>query len=448
MNEIPSNPAPATWASLNLNEKVLSLIEKAGYSQPTPVQAATIPRALENHDLIVSAQTGTGKTASFVLPIVQKFAGRRGTFVLILAPTREIALQIYETLEIFAKPLGLTSAVLIGGISLDLDAKAIQNYPEIIVGTPGRICDHLERGNLWLDYLEMVVLDEADRMLSMGFSKQLNQITDILPASRQTMLFSATFLPSVESLAQRILKDPVRVSIGRTSSAQSLVEQKLIWVREDDKKKKLVRILQEEPGSIIIFTRSKDAAHRLWLYLHSQGIYDATYLTSDRAQSHREQALNDFKSGQHRILIATDVAGRGIHVDGVAHVVNFELPMDPEDYVHRVGRTGRAETKGKATSFATYRDRELLGEIERILGIPIPSEGTPERDYPRDSRSGGRSGPSGRSGSGGRPSSGGGGGSSSGNRPRRGPSSQGGKRGPTSGSGRGGSSSGGTPFGG
>jgi ATP-dependent RNA helicase RhlE len=367
--------APA-WDQLGLSAAALALIKKAGFSNPTPVQRETIPYALSGRDVIASAQTGSGKTASFVLPMTEKLAGREGTYGIILAPTREIAQQTQATLELFGTPRGLRSIVLIGGVDMKLDAKAIQTYPQIIVATPGRLCDHLDRGNLWLDYIEMVVLDEADRMLDMGFSDQLSRIMSEIPASRQTLLFSATFTPTVEKLARRILHDPERVAIGKTSSAATSVDQRLFWVSEDSKARALRKLLREEPGSMIVFTRSKDKATRVWRSLHSAGIYDATYIHSDRLQSHREQALAEFKQGKHRILIATDVAGRGIHVDAVAHVVNYDLPFEPEDYVHRIGRTGRAGATGKATTFATPSDRGILRRIEALIGHPIRVEGS------------------------------------------------------------------------
>lgn len=361
-----------TWESLGLSEAALELIRTAGFTHPTPVQAQTLPYALEGEDLVASAQTGSGKTASFVLPMVEKFAGREGTFGVILAPTRELAQQTQQTIEMFGKPRGVRSIVLIGGVDMKLDAQAISTYPQIIVATPGRLCDHLDRGNIWLDYVEVVVLDEADRMLDMGFADQLSRIMSEVPENRQTLLFSATMPPGVEKLAQKILYNPRRVKIGAPVSAAKTVEQRLIWMKEESKNRELRRLLREEPGSIIVFTRSKDGATRVWRSLHSAGVYDATYIHSDRLQSHREQALAEFKEGKYRVLIATDVAGRGIHVDGVAHVVNYDLPREPEDYVHRIGRTGRAGQTGKATSFVTPRDRGLLRLIERTIGREIP----------------------------------------------------------------------------
>ena len=362
------------WDELGLSPESLNLIEKAGYRAPSPVQAATIPISLTGRDVIAGAQTGTGKTASFVLPMMERFAGRQGTFGLILAPTREIAQQIQATLEIFGTPRGIRSIVLIGGIDIKLDQKALDTYPQVIVATPGRLCDHLDRGNIWLDYIEMVVLDEADRMLDMGFSDQLTRIMSEVPEKRQTLLFSATIGPTIEHLSRKILKDPERVSIGRPLSAAGSVEQKLIWMREESKNRMLSRVLREEPGTVIVFTRSKDGASRVWRSLHSAGNYDVTYIHSDRLQAHREQALAEFKSGKYRVLVATDVAGRGIHVDAVAHVVNYDLPMEPEDYVHRIGRTGRQDASGKATSFCTPRDRSLMRRIEKLLGKTLPAE--------------------------------------------------------------------------
>lgn len=363
-----------SWESLKLSSASLELITKAGYGSPTPIQSQTIPIALEGHDVIASAQTGTGKTASFVLPMVERFSGREGTFGLILAPTREIAQQIQATLEVFGTPQKIRSIVLIGGVDMKIDIRGLQSYPQIIVATPGRLCDHLDRGTLWLDFIEVVVLDEADRMLDMGFSAQLARIMEEVPAKRQTMLFSATISPEVGRLANKILHDPRKVSVHKAQSAAGGVEQRVIWMEEADKTRELRRLLREETGSIIVFTRSKDGATRVWRSLHSAGIYDATYIHSDRLQSHRESALAEFKEGKYRILIATDVAGRGIHVDAVAHVVNYDLPLDADSYVHRIGRTGRAGSTGKATTFATSRDRRLMEEIEKLLGKAIHSE--------------------------------------------------------------------------
>jgi ATP-dependent RNA helicase RhlE len=382
-----ATPPPVTWASLKLSPEALLLIEKAGYEYPSAVQALAIPVAAEGFDLVASAQTGTGKTASFVLPMVDLFTGRQGTFGLILAPTREIAQQIEATIKIFGAPRGVRSAVLIGGVDMRHDQKALDTYPQIIVATPGRLCDHLDRGNIWLDYIEMVVLDEADRMLDMGFSDQLSRIMQDVPARRQTLLFSATITPTVRKLAERILHDPKTVTIGKPLSAAQSVEQRVLWVKEESKNRELQRLLRQEPGSIIVFTRSKDGATRVWRSLHSAGVYDATYIHSDRLQSHREQALADFKEGKYRIMIATDVAARGLHIDGVAHVVNYDMPMEAEDYVHRIGRTGRAGATGRSTTFVTERDRKILREIEKLVGKNIPEDFSSSYSRPAEAQS-------------------------------------------------------------
>jgi len=371
-----SAPAKPTWEDLGLSEPTLELIRKAGFSHPTPIQSESIPLAIDGIDLIASAQTGTGKTASFVLPMVEKFAGKEGTFGLILAPTREIAQQIRETLELFAAPRGLRSAVLIGGIDMRLDAQALQSYPQIIVATPGRLCDHLDRGNVWLDFIQMVVLDEADRMLDMGFAAQLQRIMDDLPSDRQTMIFSATFPPSVENLARKVLFEPERIAIGKPTVANASIEQRFVSVSEESKQREFLRLIRQEPGSIIVFMRSKDSATRLWRWLHSGGVYDATFIHSDRTQADRELALKEFKEGKYRILIATDVAARGIHVDNVAHVINYDLPIEAEDYIHRIGRTGRQGATGVATTLMTPKDRRLMAAIEKLLGKKLVSGGS------------------------------------------------------------------------
>lgn len=365
------------WEDLKLSSETLEFVRKAGYTEPTPVQAGAIPVAIEGKDVIASAQTGTGKTASFVLPMVERFVGKQGTYGLILAPTREIAQQIQASFELFGAPRGVRSIVLIGGIDMKIDEAAIQSYPQVIVATPGRLCDHLDRGNIWLEFIQMVVLDEADRMLDMGFTDQLSRIMQDVPSVRQTLLFSATFTAPVEKLARKILHDPVRIAIGKPQSTATNIDQSVRWMSESEKNRELRKIIQEEKGSIIVFTRSKQGATNVWRSLHSSGVYDATYIHSDRLQSHREQALAEFKEGKYRILIATDVAARGIHVDAVAHVVNFDLPIEPEDYVHRIGRTGRAGATGKATTFVTPRDRGTLKQIEKLIGVRLGSANPP-----------------------------------------------------------------------
>ncbi len=386
---------PGNWADLPLSAELLELITKAGYRAPTPVQTLSIPLVLEGHDVLVSSQTGSGKTASFVLPTVQRFQGKNGTYILALSPTREIAQQTGAVFETFGAPLGLKTVVCIGGASIPLEKEALASSPHIIVATPGRLCDHLERGNVWLDFIQCLIFDEADRMLDMGFSTQINMITDQLPKDRQTLMFSATFAPSVEKLARDVMKNPKSVTIGKSSTSVPKIDQRLLWMDEEKKLGALLRIMREEPGTIIVFSKSKEKVSQIWRSLHAKKIYEATYIHSDCTQEHREGAIADFKSGKFRVLIATDVAGRGIDVDDVAHVVNFDIPREAEDYVHRIGRTGRRGKEGIATSFAIpVRDEQLVRAIEKLLGIPspekpAPGEGSRERERERGPRGNG-----------------------------------------------------------
>ncbi len=362
----PDAPPPVEWDSLGLSEPVIKLLREANLLNPTPVQAKSIPEALDNFDLIVSAQTGTGKTAAFVLPIIEKLKGRNGTYCVVLCPTREIALQTQKVFEQFGKPLGINAISLIGGTPLREDEALLRHYPQVIIATPGRMCDHIERGTVWLDYLEILVLDEADRMLDMGFSAQLNRVLDQTPHSRQTLLFSATLSPKIEKLAQSILYDPIRIEISRGNSTASTIEQRFVFLNEEEKYSELEHLLYEVPGSTFVFTRSKESAAKLWRKLRNRGFHEATQLHSNLAQEVREEALADFKSGKYRVLIATDVMGRGVHVDDVAHVINYDFPRDPEDYVHRIGRTGRAESTGISTSIITPTDYPAVRDVEKL----------------------------------------------------------------------------------
>ncbi len=362
---------PVEWTSLPLKPDLIELLVSAGLPRPTPVQAKAIPEAHQNFDLIVSAQTGTGKTAAFVLPIIEKLRGRKGTYCVVLCPTREIALQTEKVFQQFGKPFGIECISLIGGTPLKADEALLQTYPQVIIATPGRMCDHIERGTVWLDYLEILVLDEADRMLDMGFAVQLNQVLDQTPNTRQTLLFSATLSPKIEKLAHSILYQPKRIQVGKTSRTASTIEQRFVFLEEDQKFSELEHLLYEVPGSTFVFTRSKDNAAKLWRKLRNRGFHEATQLHSNLAQEVREEALEDFKSGKYRVLIATDVMGRGIHVDEVAHVINYDFPREAEDYVHRIGRTGRAESSGISTSLVTRMDHLCVRDVEKIMGKKV-----------------------------------------------------------------------------
>lgn len=371
------NSSEINWTDLSLSPEMLDLIAKAGYEKPSPVQGQSIPIVKAGEDLLVSSQTGSGKTASFVIPTVERFKGKNGTYILALAPTREIAQQTGAVFETFGAPFGLKTVVCIGGASIPVEKEALASSPHIVVATPGRLCDHLERGNIWLDFIQCLIFDEADRMLDMGFAKQIDTITEQIPKERQTLMFSATFAPHVEKLARKVMRDPKQVKIEKTEESTPKIDQRLYWLPEDKKIGTLLRITRNEPGTIFVFTNAKERVFRVWRALHDQKD-DATYIHSDLTQEQRETAIADFKSGKYRILVATDVAGRGIDVDDVAHVVNFDVPREAEDYIHRIGRTGRRGKTGMASTFATpVKDEQNIRAIEKLRGIPSPEK----RDY-------------------------------------------------------------------
>jgi superfamily II DNA/RNA helicase len=367
-----------SWSDLNLSPEMMKLIEEAGYKSPSAVQAKTIPLAMEGKDVLVSSQTGSGKTASFVIPIVEKFKGKNGTYVLALSPTREIAQQTGAIFESFGKPFGLKVCVCIGGADIPTEKAALAQSPHIIVATPGRLCDHLERGNVWLDFIQCLVFDEADRMLEMGFSKQIDLITEQIHKSRQTLMLSATFAPAVEKLARKAMNNPEQVIIEKTVQSAPKIDQMLYWLPEDRKLSKLVQIVKEEKGTFFVFVNSKEKTFQLSRLLNHRGVEDVTYIHSDLQQEHRELAVAEFKSGKYRIIIATDVMGRGIDVDDVAHVVNYDVPKEAADYVHRIGRTGRRGLTGHASTFAIPgKDDKAIAAIGRLRGVDAPEKPKP-----------------------------------------------------------------------
>ncbi|MFA5584212.1 MAG: DEAD/DEAH box helicase [Bacteriovoracaceae bacterium] len=373
-----------SWSDINLSPEMLKLIEDIGYAKPSNVQAQTIPFALEGRDVLVSSQTGSGKTASFGIPIVEKFKNKNGTFILALAPTREIAQQTGEIFKKFGEPFGLSTAVCIGGADINAEKAALALSPHIIVGTPGRLCDHLERGHLWLDFIECLVFDEADRMLEMGFAKQIDIITEQIPKTRQTLMLSATFAPQVEKLARKAMNNPEQVVIAKTQESTPKIEQMLYWIPEEKKLSLLVDILKEEQGTFFIFVNSKEKTFQLTRNLHHRGIEDVTYIHSDLQQEHRELAVAEFKSGKYRIIVATDVMGRGIDVDDVAHVINYDVPMEAADYIHRIGRTGRRGLTGHASTFAIPgKDDKAIEAIAKLRGVPAPPKPRQNERKPR-----------------------------------------------------------------
>jgi superfamily II DNA/RNA helicase len=373
MNETPK----ISWTDLALSSEMMKIIETLGYNYPSDVQAQTIPLALEGKDVLVSSQTGSGKTASFVIPTVEKFKNKNGTYILALAPTREIAQQTGDIFRKFGEPFGMQVAVCIGGADMNTEKAALGQSPHIIVGTPGRLCDHLERGNLWLDFIECLIFDEADRMLEMGFSKQIDIITEQIPKSRQTLMLSATFAPQVEKLARKAMNNPSQVIIAKTQSSTPKIDQMLFWLPEERKLSKLVDILKEEKGTVFIFVNSKEKTFQLTRLLNHRGIKEVTYIHSDLQQEHRELAVADFKSGKFRIIVATDVMGRGIDVDDVAHVVNYDVPKEAADYIHRIGRTGRRGLTGHASTFAIPgKDDKAIEAIAKLRGTAAPAKPT------------------------------------------------------------------------
>ncbi len=369
-----------TFKDPRLTRAMRDAIARAGYSTPTPIQVQVIGPILEGRDLIGCAQTGTGKTAAFAIPTIELLVGAdsrlaklgsAGPRALVLAPTRELALQTAETFDMLGRTQGVKTVVLIGGESMGPQLAGLQRRPDVIIATPGRLFDHLERRTLGLGTLRIVVLDEADRMLDMGFAPQVERILRVTPLDRQTLCFSATMPTEVETLVRRHLVRPVRVDAGVIAKPVAKVTQMLYKAATPEKTPLLLRLLGEERGQTLVFTRTKHRADRVARAVGAAG-HRVTRLHADRSMSQRREALDGFRSGRYRVLIATDIAARGIDVPEIAHVVNFDMPHTAEDYIHRIGRTARAEASGRATSFAAPEEHEQLRTIERHLGHPVP----------------------------------------------------------------------------
>ncbi len=383
--------AGLSFAELDLAPEVLQAVRDAGYTHPTPIQQQAIPLALAGRDLIGLAQTGTGKTAGFTLPIVhnlisapitdEKGEPAHRVRVLILTPTRELAAQVEESFRKYGKYTQLRVVPIFGGVGIEPQSKALRRGVDVVVATPGRLLDHMERQNVSFNDLEVLVLDEADRMLDMGFAPQLNRIVSEIPPYRQTLLFSATMSPEVEALARTYLRKPVVVQIGRRSEAVSTVTHAVYPVPRERKTKLLVELLkQSDMDSVLIFTRTKHGADRVVRHLEDAGIA-ATAMHADKSQGERTRALEDFKSGKIRVLVATDIAQRGLDVSGISHVINYDVPQQPEDYVHRIGRTGRAAATGDAYTFMSTDEIAMVRTIERMIGQQIPRISVPGYDF-------------------------------------------------------------------
>src|SRR5882672_2824730 len=367
-----------SFQSLGLIDSLQRAVAGAGYETPTPIQSQAIPHLLAGRDVLGCAQTGTGKTAAFALPILDRLArsprrpGARGPRALVLTPTRELALQINEGFATYGRHVAPKCAVIFGGVGQGPQVDALRRNTDIIVATPGRLLDLMEQGHARLDAVEMLVLDEADRMLDMGFIDPIRRIVKALPRQRQNLMFSATMPEEIKKLAHQILVNPVQVAVTPVSSTAENVRQWVLFVNRADKRELLKEVLRDPAMSrVLVFTRTKHGANKVAEELDRKGV-PAAAIHGNKSQSARQRALDAFKAGRVRVLVATDIAARGIDVDGVTHVINFEIPDEPESYVHRIGRTARAGASGVALSFCDAEERTSLRDIERLIRAQVP----------------------------------------------------------------------------
>lgn len=386
------------FSQLTLHPALHANLAKQGFQKPTPVQAKSIPPALEGRDVVATAQTGTGKTLAFALPLAQQLISKRGSGsqsvpaiqAVVLSPTRELAIQIQDAFQKLTAGTGVRSTVVVGGLDESKQLRTIRKGVHILIATPGRLCDFLQRRLISLNGVQTLVLDEADRMLDMGFLPSIRAILKELPPARQTLLFSATIEKSVAHLIDDYVKNPVRVAIGAVTRSAEQVDLNAYEIDQERKLELLKHLLKAEQGAFLVFARTKHGTDRLAKQLVRDG-FNAARIHGDRTQGQRNQALKGFKDGTFRVLVATDVAARGIHVDDIAHVVNYDLPQVPEDFIHRVGRTGRAGARGVASTFATRSERSEIRKIERVIGkrmaeCPIPAQlPKPQREARRAS---------------------------------------------------------------
>ncbi|MGQ0696751.1 MAG: DEAD/DEAH box helicase [Panacagrimonas sp.] len=366
-----------SFSELGLAPELLRAIESQGYTQPTPIQAKAIPLVLAGRDLLAAAQTGTGKTAAFTLPILQKLSGtspRPLPRVLVLVPTRELAAQVGESVCTYGRHLpGYRTAIIFGGVGMHPQIDQFKRGVDIVVATPGRLLDHLQQRTANLSGIEILVLDEADRMLDMGFIRDIRKVLAVIPKKRQNLLFSATFNPEMRTFAQTLLHDPVSVDVAPRNTPIELVAQRVHPVEKSRKTALVAHLVKSgDWQQVLIFTRTKHGANRLADQLARDGIHTAA-IHGNKSQGARTKALADFKAGSVRVLVATDIAARGIDIDQLPHVINYELPNVPEDYVHRIGRTGRAGCEGEAISLVSGDEREYLRDIQKLLKREIPS---------------------------------------------------------------------------
>lgn len=373
------------FSLLGLSEPIVRAVNECGYTQPTPIQQQAIPAVLSGGDLLAGAQTGTGKTAGFTLPILQRLStttpanpqARPGIRALILTPTRELASQIEENIRAYSRHLKLTSMVMFGGVGMNPQVSQLRKRVDILVACPGRLLDHLSQGTLDLKSVEILVLDEADRMLDMGFIHDIRKVMALLPPKRQSLLFSATFSDEIRGLAERLLNRPMMIEVAQRNATADRVKQQIYRVDREKKRDLLSHLVRTENWQqVLVFTRTKHGANRLAEKLEQDGVPSAA-IHGNKSQAARTRALADFKAGAVRVLVATDIAARGIDISDLPHVVNFELPNVSEDYVHRIGRTGRAGAEGEAVSLVCVDENKLLNDIERLLKREIPCSQVP-----------------------------------------------------------------------
>lgn len=355
---------------LGIAPTLLQVLDGKGITSPTPIQHQTIPSALQGKDIVGIAQTGTGKTLSFGLPLLQRLASEKGR-ALILVPTRELAFQVDDSLRPFANAVGIRTAVFVGGSPMHLQRKSLQRNPRILIATPGRLNDHIQQRTVTLKEVTILVLDEADRMLDMGFKPQIDTILKNTPKERQTLLFSATMAPEIFALATKEMHLPLRIEVAPAGTTAAKVEQELIVVQQENKSTLLLSLLKETTGSVLVFSRTKHGAKKITRDINNANIR-AAEIHANRSLAQRRDALAGFKTGKFRVLVATDIAARGIDVTDIAVVINYDLPDDPADYVHRIGRTGRAGKSGKAISFARPSQAKDVQKIEKLIKASLP----------------------------------------------------------------------------
>ena len=370
-----TNKIAPSFDKLGIAPHILAILHELGFTVPTPIQHQCIPAALEGKDIVGIAQTGTGKTLAFGVPMIQQLE-KNGGQGLILLPTRELALQVDEVFRVIGKKIGLRTVVLIGGASSHQQIRDIRRNPHVIVSTPGRLIDHLQQKNLTLDKVKMIVLDEADRMFDIGFAPQIKQILSFAPKDRQTLMFSATMPKAIAEMAAKFMRTPWRIEVAPAGTPAANIEQEIVMVSKELRVQLLEKILSENSGTVLIFSRTKRGAKKISGYIRDMG-HSAVEIHSDRSLTQRQAAMAGFKNGKYRVLVATDIAARGIDVDNISLVINYELPDNPDDYVHRIGRTGRAGNAGKSVTFAGPEDRNDIRQIESLIKKSIPIKALP-----------------------------------------------------------------------